>query len=303
VIALNSLVDLYQGQGMANEAAIPSAEALELARVVGDRVGEGHALIHLGLLAQRRGELERTKTLHEEALSIARSLDDAFLAWRSITQVGTTLTTLGDYDGARQHLEESLAKARSMGHNWGISTSLSRLGRLALQEGKLDRAAALIEESLPLHTRMGDLRVTRQSLWNLGRIALAARDPRRAGAWFSDSLRRSLEVSARREIPRCLDGLVAASMKMDSSEPRSMRDAWLLGASATIRETYGTPNNADEQTLFDEAVATTRSALGEQVYEAAQAKGRSLPFDRAIELALALAADIQPAQRVVTPGD
>ena len=42
-------------------------------------------------------------------------------------------------------------------------------------------------------------------------------------------------------------------------------------------------------------MAATRSALGEQVYEAAHAEGRSLSYDRAIELALALAAEIQAA--------
>ena len=45
--------------------------------------------------------------------------------------------------------------------------------------------------------------------------------------------------------------------------------------------------------MLDQAVAATRSTLGEQVYDAAQTEGRSLSFDHAIELALALAAEIQ----------
>jgi hypothetical protein len=84
-------------------------------------------------------------------------------------------------------------------------------------------------------------------------------------------------------------------MTMDLAGPRSTREAWLLGASATIRETYGTTSHGDEQTVLDQAVAATRSALGAQVYDAAQTEGRSLSFDRAIELALALAAEIQTA--------
>ena len=91
-----------------------------------------------------------------------------------------------------------------MGHVWGTANTLRSLGRLALREGKLDRATALIEESLPLLARMGDPRTTRQSLWDLGWIALADQDPRQAGARFFDSLKRSLEASARREIPRCV---------------------------------------------------------------------------------------------------
>ena len=198
-------------------------------------------------------------------------------------------------DGARRHLEESLAMARSMGHVWGTANSLRMLGRLTLQEGKLDRAAALIEESLPFLSTMGDLRTTRQLLWDLGQIALADQDPRRAGARFCESLKLSLEASVRREIPRCVDGLVVASMQMASSAPRSTRAAWLLGASATMRENYGPAIHGDEQPLLDQAVAATRSSLGEQAYDVAQSEGRSLSFGRAIELALALAAEIQAA--------
>jgi predicted ATPase/class 3 adenylate cyclase len=295
VITLNSLVDLHMGQGRASDATIPSTEALALARAVADRVGEGHALIALGIFAQRAGELKRAQTLHEKALSIARSLDDGFLIWRSLHVLGGTLTMVGDYDGARRHLEESHAKARSMGHVYGTASTLRTLGRLALQEGKLDRAAALIRESLPLLATIRDPRSTRQAMWHLGWIALAAQDPRQAGQRFFDSLKLCLEAPARREIPRCVDGLVAASMKMDPLGPRTTREAWLLGASAMIRETYGTLSNTDEQTLFDQAVAATRSTLGAQVYDAAQTEGRSLSFDRAIELALTIAADLQAA--------
>ena len=78
-----------------------------------------------------------------------------------------------------------------------------------------------------------------------------------------------------------------------------MREARLLGASATVREAYEAALQSEEEALLVQAVAATRAALGEQVYEAAQAEGRSLPFDRAVELALALAAEIQAADRWV----
>ena len=62
-----------------------------------------------------------------------------------------------------------------------------------------------------------------------------------------------------------------------------------------MRETYGPAIHGDEQPLLDQAVAATRSSLGEQAYDVAQSEGRSLSFGCAIELALALAAEIQAA--------
>jgi membrane associated rhomboid family serine protease len=57
-----------------------------------------------------------------------------------------------------------------------------------------------------------------------------------------------------------------------------------------MRETYGSAIHGDEQSLLDQAVAATRSILGEQAYDVAQTEGRSLSFGHTIELALALAA-------------
>jgi hypothetical protein len=71
-------------------------------------------------------------------------------------------------------------------------------------------------------------------------ITLADQDPGQAGARFCEGVKLSLEASVRREIPRCVDGLEAASMQMAPSAPRSTRAALLLGASATMREIYGT---------------------------------------------------------------
>jgi hypothetical protein len=83
---------------------------------------------------------------------------------------------------------------------------------------------------------------------------------------------------------------------MGPSDARSTLAAWLLGASATIRETYGMPRRTgygDEEALLDQGVAATRARLSDQVYDAAYAEGQALSHDRAVELALALAMEIQ----------
>ena len=88
-------------------------------------------------------------------------------------------------------------------------------------------------------------------------------------------------------------------MRTDPGELRSKHAARFLGASATVRETYGPAlQGGEEQALLDQAMAATRSILGEQDYEAAQTEGRSFSFGRTIELALALATDIQAVDPV-----
>ena len=48
-----------------------------------------------------------------------------------------------------------------------------------------------------------------------------------------------------------------------------------------------------ERPVFERAVAMIRPSLGEDAYDVAFAEGRAMPMEQAIELALALAAEIQ----------
>ena len=88
VNALNAIGDLRLQQAMADDATILSADAFALARVVGDRVGEAHALIQLGMSARMLGEVDHARPLREKALSLARNLGDSFVAWRSLLRSG-----------------------------------------------------------------------------------------------------------------------------------------------------------------------------------------------------------------------
>ena len=297
VIALNALSICCRQRGRAAEGAIPAGRALVLARTVLDRRGEAHALIHLGMLAFDQGDLERADSLFEEGRSIARELDDSFILWPALYQRGDRLRRLGQHARARPMLEEALAVARTWGNAWNSAMSLTGLAQLALAEGNLDRATTLTEESLAFWTRIGDARSYRASIWQLGEIALANDDPRRAAERFIESLNLSLQASSRGEIARCLDGIVAAGEMADHIEPsgqRSTKGAHLLGAAAALREADGAPvATIPERALFERVTTMVQTSLGGDAYAVEFAAGRVMPVEQAIELALALAAEIQ----------
>jgi len=297
VIALNSLSICCRQRGRAAEGAIPAGRALVLARTVLDRRGEAGALIHLGMLAFDQGDLDRADSLFEESRSIARELDDLFILWPALYQRGDRLRRLGQHARARPMLEEALAVARTWGNAWNSAMSLTGLAQLALAEGNLDQATTLTEESLVLWTRIGDARSYRTSIWQLGEIALANDDPRRAAERFTESLNLSLQASSRGEIARCLDGIVAAGEMADHIEPsgqRSTKGAHLLGTAAALREVDGAPvATIPERALSERVTTMVQTSLGGDAYAVEFAAGRVMPAEQAIELALALAAEIQ----------
>ena len=300
VLALNALSIQRRTQGRVAEAEIAAGNARDLARAVQDRRGEAHALISLGNIGQARGEDERAVGLLEEGLSIARDVGEQFATWRALTQLGLALRRLGQPEQARQRLEEALAIARAWGNVWNTAMTLRVFAQLAFDTGEDRQATALIEETLALLTRMGDARSYRELIWQLGTIALAHDDPRRAAGRFAESLKLSFQASNRGQIARCLAGVVAAARMADpagASAPSSTTGARLLGAATGLCEATGIPMPLGERPVFEQSEAAVRADLDEDAYGVAFAEGRAMPMEQAVELALALAAEIQASSR------
>jgi tetratricopeptide (TPR) repeat protein len=99
-----------------DDAAVPVlAQALELATTAGDRVTMAESLRHLGIAAQRAGEL----------------------------------------DTAREHLEASTALRREDGALAGVASNLVGLIYIAVAEGRRDDARALVDEARAIAAACG----------------------------------------------------------------------------------------------------------------------------------------------------
>jgi hypothetical protein len=81
---------------------------------------------------------------------------------------------------------------------------------------------------------------------------------------------------------------------IEPSGQRSTKGAYLLGAAAALREADGTPvATIPERALFERVTTMVQTSLGGDAYAVEFAAGRVMPVEQAIELALALAAEIQ----------
>jgi hypothetical protein len=81
-----------------------------------------------------------------------------------------------------------------------------------------------------------------------------------------------------------LDGLAqtAVALCVAGDIAQGTRAARLLGATATLRVTLGTPDLSPEREAARTAEASARAALGEEVWVAAFAIGQALSLDEAI---------------------
>ncbi|HEY8287582.1 MAG TPA: tetratricopeptide repeat protein [Chloroflexota bacterium] len=286
--ALDGAGVLAADQGDYGRARALHEESLALWRMAGDPAGVAGALNNLGSVAQQQGDHQAARVAHEESLTLYRALADAPGIAGALNQLACIARDdQGDYALAGTLLEESLALRRSLGDSRGVAISLNNLGLVAYCQSDYMRASTLLEESLALRQSLGDTRGIANSLGNLGRVAIGLRDYQPGVVLYQQSLALRRDQGDRRGIVECLEGLALVAVKRQETE----RAARLLGAAEALREEIGFPRLQPPRDVPDQAVAALCASLGEKVFAALWAAGRSLGLERAIALASEDASD------------
>ncbi len=199
---------LWLGRAMANDTGVPLAlrarvwgdagwladhqgdydaaeplldQGLALAREVGDPLLLSDSLVGRGMLAYKRGELERADALLAEAEALARGLgvEDNVGPLRvasALCDRATIAATAGDAVLAADRFTESIAMARLPGGAWTRSHAVCGLGYVRFQEGAVPEAAACFIEAMALAWMLQDHPFLPRLFWAIA--AVAARSDR-----------------------------------------------------------------------------------------------------------------------------
>ncbi|AOS83976.1 hypothetical protein BIU88_07345 [Chlorobaculum limnaeum] len=131
------------------------------------------ALIHLGLLYQIRGELERAEEIYEKSLAISEELDDNEGMANVYGNLGIVYEIKGDLDRAENAYQKSLRIHEALGCNESIANQYGNLGNVYLNRGKLERAEEMYQKSMNIYSAFGNkegIAMVCDSLGNLYRI-------------------------------------------------------------------------------------------------------------------------------------
>jgi hypothetical protein len=105
-----------------------------------------------------------------------------------------------------------------------------------------------------------------------------------AWSFYRESIKIFQGLDHKRGIARLLECFACAAAVQRESE-RSLR---LAGAAAALRQNIGAPLTSAEQSKLDSGLYPARQALTNAVGRTAWLEGLALPFDKAIEEALAM---------------
>ncbi|MFI6820607.1 BTAD domain-containing putative transcriptional regulator [Micromonospora sp. NPDC050187] len=266
----NGFLALFRG--IVDSAESELRQALAGFRSVGDRWGVSQALDGLATIAAWRGADDECLALRDEALGLVRQLG----AYEEVADLhcrrAERLLRAGDADAARVEYGQAADLARRGGMSATAAQVVWGLGEVARLTGDLVEAhRRQIEALARVSEDWTGAEVRIAALTALGRVAQAGGDPGEARRRHREALDAALHQHNGPDIADAAEGL--AGVVLDDGAPE--RAAWLLGVATAVR---GLRVTASQDVAG--VVEGTRTALGEDAYAVAFARGAALDHTR-----------------------
>jgi len=171
VIALTAaLAGLLRRDGPWADATTRHAAAIQAARHLGDRLGQGGALNDLGVVRRLTGDYPAAARALEQALRIYHDLGDRLGQAGALNDLGDVRWMTGDYPAATLAAEQALDIYRDLGHWHGQAGVLRSLGVVWRLTGDYPAAARALEQALRIYRDLGDRLGQAGALNDLGAV-------------------------------------------------------------------------------------------------------------------------------------
>ena len=256
-------------------------EALALFREIGDREFVAWSYYTLAYLDGLRGEYASGCALMEESLARHKETGNKRgIAFSLIHLAQIRFVSQRDQATIPALLDESLALFTELDDKDGLALSGSLRGQIALSQGDAVQARSLLEESLMLYRVMGSREGIAQSLCQLARAATFQGDDVTAYTLYEESLAIAREMNLKRLIASCLEGLA----EVGAMQGKFVWAAQLWGAAEVLRKAVSVPIPFVDYGNYERAVTASRSQLGEKIFAAAWAQGRTMAPEQALTM-------------------
>lgn len=219
---LSTTLFRYLASGYYSDGLVIHEHARRAAGAVGDRSGEGHALLGLIDAHVALGRQQTATELAERALSLFRQTADRSGEERAQYSFGMIHWMSGRYDRALEHAEAALAIAREV-DEIGEAKAHTLFGLIALHQSRLTDAQAGFQASATLYRRRGDHSGLAYTLHNLGLVEEARHHHRQAAELQQRALILFQQLGDRAGQAMTLEGLAAAHAGLN--EPDQAVDA------------------------------------------------------------------------------
>jgi predicted ATPase/DNA-binding CsgD family transcriptional regulator len=263
---------LTEGRAWLERALVAGGEAPAPLRV--------KALGTASIVASMQGEAERGRTLARQAVDLAEHSGDGAGRVRGLLMLSFANRCRGDHEAALANTEAAAAQARALDEDelppFLRALILNRLGHEAYELGDWSRAEAVLEEALERWRRLGNPWGIGVVLGKLADVAQARGDDARAAALYRESLDFWQGQGSELITVEILTGLARLAAK--NQPEHAVR---VFAATQALQTRVGLTPAPALRAKNERALASARSALGEEAFAAAWAAGEELPLQRA----------------------
>ena len=266
-------------EGKYAQASSLFEESLSVFRKVGNKGSIVYALFQLARVTFTQGNFTKSQALAAECRAFSQEISFKLGIGLALFQLARVTFAQGDSTRARSLAEECLTLCRNEPKDKaGIAYALGLLGQVELYQGNIVMAHSLIEESLGFFKdEVEDRRGLVEALFHLGRVASLQKDSTRARALYEESYVIAKEMGNKLLIASCLEGLASLA----ATQGETTWGTYLWGAAESLREAIEAPMLPIERDDYMCSVAAARAKLGEKLFAAAWAEGRSMTPDQA----------------------
>jgi non-specific serine/threonine protein kinase len=235
-----------------------------------------------GELAAFSGDFAGSGSFYQACLDLARATGDLEGMARALSGLAMQAFQDNDRDRANALAEEGLTRAREAGDPWLIGFCMHIVGVVVRMSEDLEQAATLLQDSLVLMHQVGDRWGTMFVVLGMGGVAQARGDYEPARRAYQEALALNQQLKDRRGMAWCLQCLAEVA----AAQGRSQRGARLMGAAVEQLDAIGGSWPRTYVASRERALATIRTALGEEATAAACGEGRAMALEEAVAYAL-----------------
>ena len=247
-------------------------------------------LIVGGILAWATGETGRAQDLLLRALERSEGRDDMRRAAIACAFLGHVARAGGEWDASADWHQRAEADFRKGGNTQGVAWARHDLGLLARDRGDLDSAAELLRASLRDFRELDYAWAVAWSAWGLGTTLSVQGRLAEARPLLAEALRTYTDVNDPRGVAQCQEALAYVASEQAHYETA----ARLIGAAAALRERVAARPPDAEQATNSAVERVLVRALGPQDADRLVHAGRTMPAQRAADLAMAVASGTAP---------
>ncbi|MEN3304351.1 MAG: hypothetical protein V7603_553 [Micromonosporaceae bacterium] len=192
-----------------------AVEELDQARTVfqlaGNQAGEARALQYLAFVEEKVGRYESAADHNRHARRLYRRVGDQVGEAATLNGLGTIETILGRCRPAARHLKQALALFSRLGHRTGEASTLDSIGLVEERSGGYGAAARRFERAVELFRELGDRGGEGWALTHLGTVQGRLGLVDRAAGSHRQALACFVEIGDRDGEPAALCGLGQAT--------------------------------------------------------------------------------------------